>query len=1272
MEVKFTEEQQSVIDARKSNILVSAAAGSGKTAVLVRRIIGLIEEGCDVDHLLVVTFTKAAASQMKEKITEAIMKSLSEDPENLHMQRQETLIHNAQITTIDSFCQYVIRNNFNTIGLAPSFRVGDEGELKLLKEDVMKEMLEDEYEAADEGSDFLFCMDYFSTGPKDTKVEEYINQLFNFSESMPWPEDWIAERAEDYQVSGEDFDDLDFVKECMTYAKRSLSECVFMMESAARISAEADGPYMYLDLINSEKEAVMASLEYDTYNELFDGIRAVSSSFGRLSSKKDDSVNSDKREYVKDLRKKVKDRISVLESDYFAMTAETITEQMKLCDRAVRELCRLTLVFKKRFDEKKSQMHLIDFSDMEHFALRILFDHDTKSPTPVALEYREYFAEVLIDEYQDSNNVQEMILSAISGDNVQPCNRFMVGDVKQSIYKFRMARPEIFMDKLTRFRKDEKAPDRRIDLHKNFRSRSQVLDATNYIFEKIMGRDIGGVEYDEDARLITGASYDEPKMDVAAEVLIHDEAGTLPDDDKDAAFLREMTAREKEALMVAERIKKLRKKNSDLKYSDIVILLRSLSGWDDTFKRVLEREQIPAYVESKSGYFDAPEVAVLLNMLSVIDNPRQDIPLVSVMRSDLFGFTDEELAVMKAAVNDDEKASLTYSLYDSLLVYAGKEGELPGKVRAFSEMVESLRRKSTYTPVHELLLQIIDNARYDLMALAMPAGAQRSANIEMLLSRALDFERTGFKGLFRFVRYIEHMKIIKVDYGEAGIVDENADVVRIMSIHKSKGLEFPVVFVSGLSKEFNRMDTRGDLIADMDLGLGVRCIDTQLRVKYDTLKRRIIADKMKIDSLGEELRVLYVALTRAKEKLIMTASVKDLTKTLSLAVRDISGFAGSGKLLPYSVREGAGSFFDLVLPALIRHPQMGELLSFLGVSKGAYEEYADKKAPDIRFKAVSDEDLKAELISDSAVRLLSEEDLKNALITAVGGADERIIDRKMYDRLKEKFRAVYAHADLRGLFTKTTVSELKHAAMEEAGVEISSHPADFVTVAEADAKTIGTRPGFDNSGTDAESTGQADAVPLASSGEGKKRPLTGADRGTAYHRVMELLDDEILGDKELMKAALEGRDISKRLFAFGMKKAGEGYITKDQVKSVQMSDIALFLKSDLGQRMGEAHQRGELFREKPFMMGVSAKELKPSFPESETVLIQGIIDAWFIEDGEIVLLDYKTDRVKTEKELTDRYRVQLELYSRALTSYTEKKVKEVYIYSFTLGKVILL
>ncbi len=1231
MEIKFTDEQQAVIDARKSNILVSAAAGSGKTAVLVERIIQMMSEGTDIDHFLVVTFTRAAAAQMKEKITAAIQKRLSENPDDLHFQRQETLIHNAQINTIDSFCQYIVKNNFNTIGIDPNFRVGDEGELKLLMEEVMSELLEEEYQNSSdvEDSDFRFCMDFFSQGSNDKSVESYINELFKFSRSMPWPLEWLDERSRDYEITPESFEDTPWVQKCLSVAGSMLAEAGENLAQAEKIAMEPDGPYMYGEQIEDEKDAVYSALACDSYDDLYLKVRAIP--FTSLKQCRDKAVNTDKRDYAKGLRDDAKNAVESLIKNYFSNTKEVICRQMQYCDRAVKELCRITAEFYRRFQSQKMEKHMIDFSDMEHFALEILVSNPA-----VALEYRDYYKEVLIDEYQDSNNVQEMILKAISGEVADVSERFMVGDVKQSIYKFRLARPELFMEKFHSYSKEVTAPDRRIDLHKNFRSRHEVLDITNYIFEKIMGSDLGGVDYDEDALLRYGANYEEPSMDVTPELILVD--GSKSDDDDsvhadlpgtDERSFADLSPKEKEAHVIASRIKSLMQENAELKYKDIVILLRSPSGWSDVLKNVLEEYRIPVYVESKTGYFESYEVAALLNFLSIIDNPRQDIPLVSVLKSHMVGFTDEDLARIRIAIDADEELALADSFYIGMRGLIEGHEDLDEGLRArisdFVQTLEELRVKSTYVPVHELLQDILDMTGFETIVSALPYGHQRKANIELLLNNAITFEKSSFKGLFHFVRYIEHMKFIQMDYGEAGTIDENADVVRIMSIHKSKGLEFPVVFVAGLNTKLNFKDSTGNLILDIDYGIGVKYINTNVRIKVNTLKHAAVAEKIKSDCLGEEIRILYVALTRAKEKLIITAYAQTAAQRLMRELIKATQRDPGNKLLPYSVRKGAGSYFDLVLPSVITHPAMKPVFEKLELDIVDYNGlFVADGAPALKISLVGGQDLKMEELAGQVREELRLREFAEAEA-----------DPAIKAELEGRFTAEYGHLDLKGLYTKTTVTELKKKLLEQEG-EFSSQEAPF-------AKEIPEKP--------EESKG-----------------LTGAERGTAYHRIMELLDDKIYGNKELMQS--DNESLSAALLTWIKEKTEAGIIPEEYLDAVKPSDVAVFLKTDLGQRMGEAFRRGELYREKPFMMGVSATELNKDFPEDEMVLVQGIVDAWFLENGEIILMDYKTDRVGTDKELVDRYKIQLDYYKKALEAATKRPVRETFIYSFCLGREI--
>ena len=789
MGVKFTPEQKETIDLRDCNILVSAAAGSGKTAVLTERIVDIVcdeKHPVDVDRLLVVTFTSAAAAEMRERIGNKLSDRLRENPSSEHLQRQMTLLHNAQITTIDSFCLFLVKNHFHEIGLDPAFRVADEREIKLIQQEALAELFEDAY--AQGRQEFHDCVEVFCPNGREQALEEHILKLSLYAASFPWPEEWLLARKKDYEkldvlgpgagALGEYF---------LHYLKGTLFGCAQKISRLVAISQQPDGPYMFAEMLEGEQEkfeAACAALDalneaegdhaddYERISQILSGI-----TFRTLSSKKDESVNADKREFIKKQREKVKDILSKLKGDYFDLLPSVMRQRTQGCIAPMCELIDLVLDFNRRMKAKKQEKNLIDFSDMEHYALNILLQREPGSdeapkPTQVAKQYQDYFHEILIDEYQDSNLVQESLLRAVSGEDQGHFNRFMVGDVKQSIYRFRLARPELFLEKYNAYQKQGEL--RRIDLSKNFRSRLEVIDCVNNTFRRIMSREIGNLEYDDAAALWAGAEY--PACEgMESELFLVEK----PAQEEGYA------TREAEATVIAARIGRLLteskvtdKETGELRpvrYRDIVILLRTLEGWGDAFKATFEKYGIPAYVTSKSGYFTATEVKTVLNFLRVIDNPLQDIPLFGTLHSPFGGFTEEEIALIRA-----EGRELT--LYDCL-----KASEEP-KAIAFLEKLDHYRELSGYLSIRTLLERLLWDHDYMNYVTAMPGGSKRRANLEMLLVKASDFEKTSYFGLFHFLRYIEMLEKYQEDYGEADTLDENADVVRIMSIHKSKGL----------------------------------------------------------------------------------------------------------------------------------------------------------------------------------------------------------------------------------------------------------------------------------------------------------------------------------------------------------------------------------------------------------------------------------------------------------------------------------------------------
>ena len=1185
MSVKWTSEQQKVIDLRNRNILVSAAAGSGKTAVLVERIIRRLTEDdtpTDVDRLLIVTFTEAAAAEMKERIGAAIEKKLEERPGDIRLERQATLIHSAQITTIHSFCLAVIRDHFHVIGIDPGFRIAEEGELKLLKQDVLEELLEECYAEAKE--EFLDFTERFGSGKSDKKIEEIILKMYEYSRSYPRPDRWLDQCVKAYES-----EDLEVRAEERVRMRAADIERV--LERGLKICEEPDGPYMYGDMLDSDLE----ELERLQRAENFDAMYSAAAGFKwkRLSSRKDDTVSPDKKEKVKKLREQAKSLLKGMQEDYFYAPREVWQQDMQDALPSVVTLTELVKRFAHMLDEKKRLRNMIDFNDMEQFALAILTEEKDGElvPSAVAGEYQDRFDEVMIDEYQDSNLVQETILTSVSRVSRGEYNIFMVGDVKQSIYSFRLSRPELFMEKYNTYSLKDSVTQR-IDLHKNFRSREEVLDSVNDIFRQIMKKELGGIEYDDSAALYPGAEFPplpSGKEDFCkSELLLLDKEDTGGEDERQA-----------EARMIARRIRELirdgvvldkeTREYRRVQYRDIVILTRSIRGWAEVFSSVLGEEGIPAYSVSREGYFETYEVSVLLDYLKILDNARQDLPLAAVLTSVFGGLDTRELAEIRIAYPNVPfyKAAAMCAKGDAAEDACMEE--LRGKLRRFYDQVRYFREKVPYTPIHELLEEIIDKTGYGLYIAAMPGGAQRMANVEMLTERAAAFEGTSYKGLFNFVRYIAQLKKYDVDYGEAGIMDEQADTVRIMSIHKSKGLEFPIVFVAGMGKKFNTQDTKGSVLLHPDWGAGVDLIDLKRRTKTPTFLKKMIREETALENLAEEMRILYVALTRAKEKLIMTGAAKI---TEDGAVSDISSVFRA---------EGAKCYLDWVLPCILSD-ETGKVKQESPVEVSVFR--AEDLTP-------QQEETQAEVVAEDVLR---------------NWDASQVYEPELRERLDAQIDYVYPFEDEGKMKLKFTVSELKKWASlaEEAGEEMYEEPV---------------------------------VVPLIPEFLKEEEILTGAPRGSAYHKLLELLDFTVDYDVENLIAAVQ-------------QLRQEGRLTDEMTECIRPKDILRFLGCRSGKRMADAARNGKLYKEQPFVLSVDASEIYPEDCSGEKILVQGIIDVYFEEPDGLVVLDYKTDKVRTGNELKEKYHAQLDYYAQALEQLTEKPVKEKIIYSFTLGEEI--
>lgn len=1226
MSVRWTEEQKKVIDVRNKNVLVSAAAGSGKTAVLVERILSLVcgegedEKPLDVDRLLVVTFTKAAAAEMRERVGLALEKRLEADPENEHLQKQQTLIHSAQITTIDSFCQYVIRNYFHQIDLDPAFRIGDEGELKLLKGDVVQELLEEHYGAEDpeERARFTEFVEVYATGKSDVAIENLILQLYEFAVSYPYPKRWLAECMEPYRAqTEEDLERSPWMQFLMNYVNRTFADLEQEIRRMLDICHLPGGPYMYEDAVQADLLQVQELLSCRGYENIRE--RLTDLSFARLSTKKDPNVEEERKNQIKAFRESMKKSLKDLKEKFFNLPLTGVLDVIQKAAPTTAVLLSLTAEFADRYQEKKRLKNLADFPDLEHLALEILVEdvetgEDSRMkivPTDAARELSARYAQIMIDEYQDSNLIQEIILNSVSRGQGIP-NVFMVGDVKQSIYRFRLARPELFMEKYHTYPQSDEAAEIRIDLHKNFRSRREVLEGTNDVFEKLMTEAVGGITYDSAAALYLGAEMPEPEsgINVPELLLLEKNKDSLPEtEDTDQA---ELTDRELEAHAAADCIRRVMAEGKvwdreagafrSVRYGDIVILLRSLTGWGDVYARVLNAAGIPAHTESRTGYFTTIEIQTLLNLLRIVDNPRQDIPLAAVMKSMIGGFTDVELAKIKSAYPDvkfheacrkyaEKKKKENVKKQDA----KGKDAEctievqIQEKLQTFFHNLRTYREHAEFLPIHELIEELLRITGYGDYLAAEPAGAQREANVRMLIERAIAFEKTSYRGLFHFVRYMEQLQSYKEDFGEAGILGENENAVRIMTIHKSKGLEFPVVIVAGLGKSFNRQDIRSRVVIHPELGVGVDWVDAELRTRTASLPKRVLQKALDLEMLGEELRVLYVAFTRAKEKLILLGSAAKLEEKM-------------GKSLSFRTISTAGTYLDWVLPAVA------------GSGESSFE------VKTVTLEGQTEEALIRQMEKEEQWEIFAHPE-------ELPGTDEE------YAKLLEKqLSDTYPWQKDITLQGKFSVSELKKMGQtEEEDADTLLYPAEEI-------------------------------VPYIPRFMSEKEPISGAARGTAYHRALECLDFRELYHSEKVKEGLA-------------RLVEEGRMTQEQADVVRPYDIYAFARTPLAKRMSAARAREEFHTEQPFVIRMPARELEIGCGSDEPVLIQGIIDAWFYEknengENEIVVVDYKTDFVKDGGELLKKYKKQLDYYQLTLERLTGKRVKEKIIYSFCLEEEI--
>ncbi len=1207
--MNWTEDQKKVIETSGRNILVSAAAGSGKTAVLVERILEKIsdpEKPVGIDEMLIVTFTKAAAGEMRERLLKRITEALAKDPENEHLKEQTALIHSAQITTIDGFCSYVIREYGYRIDLVPGFRTADESVSALMRNDVMSRVMEDAHADPDPvwHSAFKACVETFASGRSEKTLEEAVMAFVNTAEAGPDPDAFLTmcERNLEVQTVRE-MEESAWMRAYMADADARIAQGLLLTEMNLALCMEPDGPSQYLENARLEHEFYKELSKAESYEER----RALllGYSLKRLSTKKNKDADPEKAELFKARRAEYEEIRKKKLTPSFQMTPEHAFEVQQKSAGPVLTLIALARRFREEYAAEKERKSLLDFSDLEHLALRILRNSDGER-TEAARELAAFYEEVFIDEYQDSNFLQEAILMAVSRNEDGEQNYFCVGDVKQSIYSFRQARPELFTEKADLYGKDGQAGIR-IDLHENFRSRHEVIDSVNGIFRQLMRKEIGGVSYDDAAALYAGADYPEGEGFRGEFLCVLTDTDELPEEDEEdpegLEGIGTATASELEARAIGMRIRELTK-NQDIYdrksgtfrkpgYGDIVILLRSMGERAETFVRVLEDLRIPVVSTAKSAYFTAPEVVQVLSLLQILDNPLQDIPFSAVLAGPLAGCSFEDLAYIRASSDGGR-------LYRDARKFAADDTEHPelrAKLDAFFEMYDGFRMRMADLPLSELVYTVIHETGYMDYVKALPGGSQRTVNLETLIDKAMEFEQSGMSGLFNFIRYIENLKKANQDFGERSVSEGEADVVRITTIHKSKGLEYPIVFVAGMSKRFNLTDVRKTLLVHPQLGAASLYIDYEKRLKMPTLMRSSIENRMLRDQIGEELRVLYVALTRAEQKLIICGTAADEDALASLC----PDLPQSEEEMPENFILSASGPFSLIVPAVMRLNTKAE---------------REGSEPLFDIRLIKTGDL---LYEEVRTGIRKEEQLIKLLSLKA----DTVVDPDVRRQIEERFSYVYPYEGLSVLPIEVSVSELKKAAYTEEAEE------------------------------------EHEVYRLFPEGE-----LTGAERGTVYHRFMELLNygsqPETEDERELlMFVENEIRRMREK-----------GHFTDEEADVLKREDMTSFLKSDIGRRMRKAFLNGTLKREQPFVLGMDASEIREEWPKGETVYVQGIIDACFREGEGIVLLDYKTDRVSDAATLVSRYRIQLDLYARALERISGISVTQKLIWSFAFHKEI--
>ncbi|GAB3060356.1 helicase-exonuclease AddAB subunit AddA [Virgibacillus ainsalahensis] len=1232
--VNWTKEQEEAIYTDGSDVLVAAAAGSGKTAVLVERIIQKLlnkNHPVDIDSLLVVTFTNAAAQEMRSRVGLALETALTYDPSSIHLKKQLSLLQKASISTLHSFCMDVVRQYAYLLDIDPAFRIADDMEADLIKQEVMDDLFEEWYGAAEvEQSRFFRVVDRFSSDRSDLQLEDLILKLYNFAVQNPYPDHWLDQLAKTYDIpedwQEEELDWLDLIKR---EVKNNLDAIQEEITLAMELTKESDGPYQYADTIDSDMESLQGALAHLHH---WDGLQEfmAASSFKKLSGKRTE-CDEKKKKNVQELRKSYKKRWNDMKDHWFSRNLTSHIDDMRELAPVITQLTEIVKQFKAGFMEQKKEKAIVDFSDLEHYCLQLLLDDHVSSPekpvpSVVANQFKQQFTEVMVDEYQDTNLVQETILTLIS-DQTGSGNMFMVGDVKQSIYRFRHAEPSLFINKYKRYA-DVNDPARRIDLARNFRSREHVLTGANYIFRQILDEELGEIAYDADAELIyANKSYDDlPHISPNPELLIIDREATEEKENvsEEQEDYQDLEKAQLEARAYAEKIKTWIGQNNhtplqvvdketqtqrDLQYRDIVILFRSMT-WAPTIVDELKKQGIPVYAELSTGYFEAIEVKIMISLLKVIDNPRQDIPLASVLRSPIVGLNEDELAQIRLAGRQ-------HAFYDALKKFKQQNtGSTTEKVERFLQQLEDFRLASRQGALSELIWDIYRVTGYYDFVGGMPGGRQRQANLRALYDRARGYESTSFRGLFRFLRFIERMEERGDDLGAARALSEQEDVVRLMTIHKSKGLEFPVVILGAMDKEFNVQDLNKKYLLHKDLGFASKYIDPVKRVTYPTLFYHALRTEKKRELLAEEMRVLYVALTRAKEKLVMVGSVASFEKKQQNWQKMLNH---ANWVLPAHFRIASKTYLDWVGPALIRHRENNTL---------RIEDINDKVLDEIQ---VDPSEWDVSIVHGSEYTNLDETTLESELKLKENITNWRPVtveDENLTQFVQDRLSFQYPFEEAAKSRAKQTVTEIKR--QREIKDEYSAD--QFVQGFQA---PIVKRPNFMQ----------------------KQKKITSAEKGTAMHTAMQHLP---------MTKPLAAAEIEEHVEAMAEKEI----LTRQEADIIDTKAIEQFYKSGIASLMIKVPS---LNREVPFSLTLPASEVYASWAADidENVLIQGVIDCVIPKEDGWIILDYKTDAIdekitdKVKERLTERYETQMDLYRYAIEHIWKQPVKETYLYFFS-------